>query len=59
MTCKKGAFPDGDCCRDMAHTMQLKCCKNCKKAIEGWNCQLCDACEKALKQCGHCREKFD
>ena len=43
----------------MAHTMQLKCCKNCKKAIEGWNCQLCDACEKALKQCGHCREKFD
>lgn len=46
---------DEDCCKSMAHTMELKACKNCKQAISGWNCTLCDTCSNKLGQCGHCR----
>jgi len=48
-TCK-----NADCCENMAHTMELKICRECKKVINGWNCALCDDCSKENKQCGHC-----
>ena len=44
-----------DCCKTMAHTMELKACKVCKQAIDGWNCTLCNDCSKKLNECGHCR----
>lgn len=44
-----------DCCRDMAHTMEAKVCKNCSKEIQTWGCQLCSSCAVRLNQCDHCR----
>jgi hypothetical protein len=48
------------CCKEMAHTLQLKVCQACKKAMnrDDWNCTLCKDCADKLNECGHCRGKL-
>ena len=45
---------ESNCCRDLAHTMQVKNCKSC--GLPGANCQLCRSCSEKLKECSHCRK---
>jgi hypothetical protein len=49
-----------ECCRDLAHTMELKVCKVCYNPVSlDYGCKLCEGCVKALNQCGHCLGKLE
>lgn len=49
---------NSDCCQQMAHSMQLKACKDCGRAIKGFNCSLCEDCSKKTNRCGHCQNRL-
>lgn len=46
------------CCQQGAHTMEVKACKDCGRAIKGFNCKVCEDCSRKTNRCGHCEGRL-